>query len=106
MCVTELNNMSMAIKWILAIIVITAIGWLIWWSGWLGAAPVPPPAPEPISAAPNTPEMTNGMSSPTDTSDEAIAQDTAAVELQMQGLSNDSAQMANGMNDKPVAQDY
>jgi hypothetical protein len=50
--------------------------------------------------------MTNGMSSPTDTSDEAVAQDTAAVELQMQGLSNDSAQMTNGMNDKPVAQDY
>ena len=96
----------MAIKWILAIIVITAIGWLVWWSGWLGAASVPPPAPEPISIAPSTPEITNGMSSPSDTSDEAMAQDTAAIELQMQGLTNDSVQVAGSMNDKPVSQDY
>jgi len=98
--------MPMAIKWILAVIVITAIGWLIWWSGWLGARPTPPPAPEPIAAAPNTPEITNGMSSPSDTSDQAMTQDVAAIDLQMQGIVNDSAQVAGSMTDKPITQDY
>lgn len=98
--------MSMAIKWIVAIIVLAAIAWLVWWSGWLGATPVPPPAPEPISAAPTTPEITNGMSAPGNTSDEAITQDTAAIEVQMQGLSNDSAQVSGAAADKPGSQDY
>jgi len=96
----------MAIKWILAIVIIAALGWLVWWSGWLGAAPVPPPAPEPISAAPTTPEITNGMSAPTDTSDSAIVQDTTAIDVQMQGLANDSTQVTSSVNDKPGSQDY
>lgn len=98
--------MSMVIKWILAILILAALGWLVWWSGWLGATPPPAPPAEPISAAPNTPEITNGMSAPSDTSDEAIAQDTAAVELQMQGLTNDSTQVTGSMSDKPGSQDY
>lgn len=102
--------MSTAIKWVIAIIVIAGGAWLLWWSGWLSG--IQPPSPESTTTAPaeavsNTPPAPlNGMSQTDDTSDVAIAQDTAAVDSQMQGLVSDSASVDASVNDTPVTQSY
>jgi hypothetical protein len=44
------------------------------------------------------------MSASGDTSDAAIAQDNAAVDAQLKSLSTDSANVDQGMNDKPMPQ--
>ncbi|MDO8518084.1 MAG: hypothetical protein Q7S26_02225 [bacterium] len=101
--------MSTAIKWVIAIIIIAGGAWLLWWSGWLGG--IQQPAPESTTTAPaeatsNTPPTLNGMSSASDTSDVAVAQDIAAVDSQMQGLVSDSASVDASVSDTPVTQSY
>ncbi len=99
----------MVIKWVVALIVIGGGAWLLWWSGWLNKVQ---PAPTTQSGAAteatsNTPPPTlNGMSAANDSSDAAIAQDTAAVDTQMQGLASDSVGVDASVNDKATAQAY
>jgi len=96
--------MATAIKWIFILLIIGALGFLVWWSGWLGAAPVPTPIEPAPTATPEQP--TNGMSAANDTSDAGVAQDTAAVDVQMQALATDSANVDSSMSDKQTPQDY
>lgn len=101
----------MALKWAIAIVVVAGGAWVLWWSGLLGGKQAPAaPATQTgaaTQATSNTPPPTlNGMSQANDTSDAAVAQDTAAVDVQMQGLNSDSASVDSSLNDKPVAQAY
>lgn len=96
--------MATAIKWIFIVLIIGALGWLVWWSGWLGAAPVATPIEPAPLAAPE--QNTNGMSPASDTSDAGLAQDTTAVDVQMQALISDSANVDSSMDDKQTPQDY
>ena len=84
--------------------------WLLWWSGWLGGIQQPAPSTQTSAtqqATSNTqPPTLNGMSQANDTSDAAVAQDTAAVDAQMQGLVSDSSSVDSSINDKPVSQAY
>lgn len=99
--------MSTAIKWILVLIIIGGIGWFAWSRG-MFSGPQPQASNTPntsTTTAPTTPPPDpNGMSAATDTSDAAIAQDTAAVDAQMQALDTDSTNIDASLADKPVAQ--
>ncbi len=92
-------------KWIIGIIVIALAGAGLWWSGWLGKMTPSQTAtttPETVQQTPQAEAPTNGMSANTDASDTAVAQDTAAVDLQIQGLATDSSQIDSSVNDKSV----
>jgi hypothetical protein len=68
----------------------------------------------PASAATTTqqtptqqPQATNDLpTQPNDASDQALSQDQAAIDTQMQGLSTDSANAQASTNDQPVSQEY
>jgi len=104
--------MSTLLKWVIAIIVIVGIGFLVWWSGWFRSSNTNMQAAVATSTATTTTATTtqqvptNGMSAANDSSDAAIAQDAAAVDLQMQALSKDDAGVAASLADKPVTQSY
>jgi len=99
----------MVIKWVIAIVVVAGGAWLLWWSGWLNNMQ-PTPAEQTgaaTQATSNQPAPTlNGMSAANDSSDAALAQDTAAVDAQMQGLVSDSSGVDASVNDKATAQAY
>ena len=97
--------MSTAARWIIAVIVIAILAWLLWWSGWLGAKkPVMNPSATNTQASSTPPAPTNGMSASNDASDAAIAQDSAAIDTQMQGFTTDNNNVDSSMNDKQVSQ--
>ena len=101
--------MSTAVKWVIGIIIVAALGWLLWWSGWLGHSSAPAasaPSTQQANTQTTVAQPTNGMSAPTDTSDAALSQDTAAVDAQMQGLSSDSANVNSSLNDQPGTVTY
>lgn len=99
--------MSTALKGVIVIIILGALAWLAWWSGWIS---MPRQQATTTQTATTTPAQQqpdqNGMSSPGDTSDAGITQDTAAIDAQMQGLSTDSTAVDSSLNDKPVMQSY
>ncbi len=94
-------------KWIIGIIIVAVAVGALWFSGALsklGLMPSPTPTSTP-QAATSTPQAAapapeNGMSANNDASDAALAQDTAAVDAQMQGLAQDSANVDSGMSDQ------
>jgi|GEM_PF-1108610 hypothetical protein len=95
-------------KWIIGIIVVVALGAGLWYSGVLNTLMTPPVAtPATTGQATTTNQQAaaqpeNGMSANNDASDAAIAQDTAAIDAQMQGLTTDSANVDTSLNDKSV----
>lgn len=102
--------MSIATKWIIAIIVIAAAVWALWWSGWLTSTPQPgnqsATNATSTTSGQQTVQQQNGMSDASNTSDAALAQDAGAVDTQMQGLSSDSASTDASFSDQPVSQAY
>lgn len=90
--------------------VLAIAGAALWWSGWLGnvAAPTPQAQTQPTDqqTAQNTQPKSDLPTASNDTSNGALLQDTAAADLQIQNLTNDSANIDQSLNDKPVAQDY
>jgi hypothetical protein len=98
--------MSTAVKWVIAIIVLAALAWLVWWSGWL-TSKTGQPALGTNTQATTTPaeaQPQNGMSANNDASDQGIAQDTAAIDAQIKAYATDSADVDSSMNDKEVTQ--
>lgn len=95
-------------KWIVAIVVIALAGAALWWSGWLGTIMPSNTASQTATTTPDqtpqaqAPAPTNGMSDSNDASDGAVTQDTAAIDAQMQGLTQDSANVDSSLNDKSV----
>jgi hypothetical protein len=98
--------MSTAVKWIIALLCVAALAWLVWWSGWL-RAPKPAAMLDQNQQATTTPQQEapiNGMSANNDASDEAIAQDSMAIQAQVKAYATDSSDVDSSMNDKQVAQ--
>jgi len=94
-------------KCIIGIVVVALIGVGLWYSGALKTLMTPPaPAQQTATTTPQTQQAAaqpeNGMSANNDASDAAITQDAAAVDAQMQGLNNDSANVDSSMSDKSV----
>ncbi|MDE2071626.1 MAG: hypothetical protein KGI70_02770 [Patescibacteria group bacterium] len=84
-----------AMKWITGIIVIAAVAaGVAWYAGWW---------PSSMQASPSAATQ---MSNPQDTTNGAIVQDTAAIDTQMQGLSQDQGSVDSSFNDQPVQQSY
>lgn len=98
-------------KWIIGIIIVALLAGAAWYSGIFGNMHMMTPSQTtPTTAATTTTQAVaqpeDGMSATNDASDPAIAQDTAAIDAQMQGLSSDSANVDSSMNDQPVQQSY
>ena len=94
------------IKWILGAIVLVVVAAAAWWGGWVKMPEqTVTPAPQEQAVQTQT-EPDNGLSAQNDTSDAAIAQDTAALDAQIKASQTDSADIASAMNDKPVSQSY
>ena len=89
-------------KWIMGVAVVVVVGAGLWW--WFGTSHNAAPAGSSQTAT--TTEQTNGMSNAGDTSNQALVRDTAAIDAQIQGLSQDSASADQSMSDQPVSQAY
>ncbi len=94
----------MAVKWGVAVIVVAALAWLLWWSGWLtnkqnGLTTGNQNATSTQETAP-----INGMSASNDASDGAISQDTAAIDAQLSAYTTDTSDVDSSMNDKQISQ--
>ncbi|HVV38990.1 MAG TPA: hypothetical protein VHD31_01560 [Candidatus Paceibacterota bacterium] len=100
-------------KWLIGLVLVVVAGAGLWWSGLLNQylpTAKPQVAQQTATTTPQqqtTPAPINDLPTQTsDTSDAAMAQDTAAVDAQMQGLQNDSASIDQSFNDKATAQEY
>ncbi len=100
-------------KWIIGIIIILLLGAALWYSGLLNSlgmmsSQTPTSTPEMATTTPQAaaPQPENGMAATNDASDAALAQDTAAIDAQMQGLTTDSANVDSSLNDKQTTQSY
>ena len=99
-------------KWLIGLVVIVVIGVGLWWGGVFNQFMSPQQAP--VTQATTTPQQQTQQpaavndlpTQPSDTSDAAMVQDTAAVDAQFQALTTDSSSMDQSFNDKPTAQEY
>lgn len=100
------------IKWIIGLVLVIAAGVAIWWSGVLtpylsmGSAQSPATTTaettQPTAQAPKS----DLPSASGDSSDTAVAQDSAAVDAQLKALSSDSSNVDSDFSDKPVSQEF
>jgi hypothetical protein len=98
-------------KWIIGIIIVILLAGALWYSGVLGnmgmTSQMATTTPEVATTTPQAvAQPENGMAATNDASDNAITQDAAAIDAQMQGLSSDSANVDSSMSDKQTAQSY
>jgi hypothetical protein len=108
-------------KFLATVIVLLAAIGAVWYTGWLTKWVPSIPSPDSLfsSKAPVTatttqqtpteqqPAAVNDLpTSQTDASDQALAQDSAALDVQMEALTTDSANAQGSLNDKPVTQEY
>lgn len=99
------------LKWIIGLIVIVAVGVFLWQGGYL-TKQQPAPQQEQAAAAPQQqqapqPPRTAGLpTADNDASDQALSQDTAAIDAQMQVVSADSTNVDGSLTDTPVPQAY
>lgn len=103
-------------KWIIGIGVLIIVGLGLWWSGIISS--LMPSTPTPIETATTTanqnqqaaqtpPAPINDLPTQVnDASDAAIVQDSAALDMQLQSLTSDSANIDSSLNDKPVTQEF
>lgn len=96
----------MAVKWGVAVVVLAALAWLLWWSGWLTNKQTDlSAAARNATTTPATQQQPlNGMSASNDASDAAIAQDTAAIDAQISAYATDNSNVDSSLNDKQVSQ--
>jgi hypothetical protein len=97
-------------KWIIGLGILVIIGVGLWWGGVFSSFMPSTPPPAPVATTTPQEETPAPVSDlPTqsnDASDAAILQDTAAIDAQMTSLDSDSANVDNGLNDKPVTQEF
>lgn len=98
--------MSTAIKSIIAIIVLGAVGFGVWKSGILTTTTPEPVAEQQATTTPKVQEPQYGMSATNDASDQALAQDSAALDVQIQAMQTDAANTDASLNDKQLPQSY
>ncbi|HWB34296.1 MAG TPA: hypothetical protein VG753_03195 [Candidatus Paceibacterota bacterium] len=100
-------------KWLIGLVLLIIAGTGLWFSGLL--KPYLPGATALIQQATTTPATTQQQApqqtsdlptSQSDDSDAAIAQDSAAVDAQMQGLGSDQSNVNSSLNDQPTQQEF
>lgn len=97
--------MSTSIKWIIGIVLVAAVAGGLWKSG-LFSQPAQQPAADTSGTAQNAPINTGLPTSQADTTDTAMAQDAAALDAQINALSQDSTAVHQSLSDTPVSQSY
>jgi len=92
-------------KWIIGIVVVVALAFFAWHAGWFGGhPPVATTTPPVTQQTTTTPQDTTGLpTSQTDTSDQAIARDTAAIDVQIAGLGADIAALNKALSDTSIS---
>ena len=99
--------MSTGLKWIIALIVIIIAGFALWKSGLISLGSPATPAPQTNEQASSTPQVQSGLpTTQSDTSDAALDQDSAAIDTQLQGLSQDQTDINSSLNDQPGQQSF
>lgn len=94
-------------KWIIGVVIIVAAAGALWWSGLLERWLLPAPAPAPVVENEPPPQNTSGLSTAqNDNSDQALIQDSATIDAEMQALQADTASVDASFSDKPVEQAY
>ena len=100
-------------KWIGAVLIVVAVaGVYAWWSGMLEQFGVAGPAQmqnaeEAANQAAGGQAQTSDLPTEvTDTSFSAIEQDTAALDVQLQALQSDSANVDASIDDTAIQQEY
>ena len=93
------------IVWVVVVVVVIGGGWGLWNSGaFKGLMPAPASTADQTGTVVNAPAA-NPSGLPTgqnDTTDAAMAQDVAAVDAQLAGVAQDSANVKNSASDKPL----
>ena len=98
--------MSTSIKWIVGVLIVVGLGVALWKSGIMTTAPATAPT-DSNAAAVQQPAASTGLpTSQSDTSDAALAKDSAAIDAQMSAFAQDSAAVSQSMSDKPISQSY
>jgi len=87
-------------KWIMAVAVVLVVGAGAWW--YFGHGTSGTPSEQATNTQPQVDQ--NGMTPGND--DQSLAQDSAAIDAQMQGLAQDSASADASLNDQPTSQAY
>lgn len=103
------------VKFLIIVIILAAAVGGLWYTGWLTKLTAmvgltQAPAQQMATTTPQTneqPVAKNDLpTSQSDASDAALAQDAAAIDVQMQAMASDSTDTSAGLNDKPVTQEY
>ncbi len=104
--------MSKVITWIIVLLVVAALGAGLWWSGfidpWLAQLGLTPAEEEVTEVGNETERQTQPQSELTtgaNTSDQALGQDAAALDAQMEAYGQASSDLDSSLNDQPVVQD-
>lgn len=94
-------------KWLIGIIVLGALGAGLWFSGLINPWIFPQPPVDDTAQLQQQQTSTSGLPTKDDnSSDQALTQDTAALDAQLQALEQDSASVDASLSDKPVEQAY
>jgi hypothetical protein len=103
--------MGSSIKWVVGIVVVIVLAGVAWKMGLINKMSQPTAmstsTPEMVVATSTTQANTTGLpTDANDSSDAAMAQDSAAIDAQMQGMTTDQASLDQSMSDKPISQAY
>lgn len=92
------------ILWVVVAIIV--LGGLYYW--YMQSHQTAMPASDSVSAASSDTSAENGpaLASGSDTSDVALQSDLSGMDGQMSAMDSDTASIDQGLNDKPVSQDY
>lgn len=107
-------------KFLVTVVVLLAAIGAVWYSGYLTKWVPSIPSPESVFSSETPTTATTTQQTPTqqqqavndlptatnDASDDALAKDSAALDVQMEALTTDSNNAQGSLNDKPVTQEY
>jgi hypothetical protein len=95
-------------KWFIGLLILAAIAAGVSWKmGWLKFAPAPTTTSQTATTTPQQQEVQSGLpTSQTDATDQALAQDSAAVDAELSALTQDSAAIDSSLNDKQGTQSF
>lgn len=96
-------------KWFIGLLVIIAIAaGVAWKMGWVKLpASTPVTTQQTATTTPQQQEVSSGLpTAQTDTSDQALSQDSAAIDAELSAMTKDSASVDSSLTDKPTTQSF
>jgi len=95
-------------KWLIGLLVIAAIAAGVSFKmGWLKLPTTTTTTQPTATTTPQQAEVQSGLpTAQSDTTDSAIAQDSAAIDAEIQAMAQDSTAVDSSLNDKPTTQSF